>query len=357
MRYKTLSRSNQKILLSIACGLFIFSTLEAQVAGTISHQPVFQHVTAEPLVIYATVASAVEVNLVVLLFRQSGEEGYIDVEMDRTAEGWVGEIPVEYFSSDGLEYYLSATLVDESVLTFPEDNPEEAPLLVQIVPPSEPAMVPEQVEAATIAEEVEMSTGNGGILVFSPVPGSKVPFDDVMIAASLYNVDSLDVSSIRLSLDGRDVTEGCEVGIDLVVYEPPSMFPGVHQIRIEAKKTDGSLADSKSWSFTTVREAVEEAGRVEQELSYRGRINGGYSYDLIDEGNPLEVSQTAAAFSGEWRALRFKTDLKLSTEEDPFKQPRNRYRFNLTAGKYLTLNLGDFNSRISRFTLDGKRVR
>jgi len=357
MSHIALSRLNQKILLTIICGLFFLSTIKAQVTGAITHQPIYQHVSTESLVINALVSSAVDVDRVVLFFRQAGEEGYIDIEMERAAEGWYGEIFPAFFSPEGIEYYISAVLVDETLLTFPEDDPEGSPLLVQIVPPSEPEIVPEPVEVTPVSEEVVVTAEQEAILVFSPLPGAKVQFDDVMVAASLFNIDSVDIATVKVYLNGRDVTAGSEISADLVLYEPLSISPGVHQIKIEVKMPDDRLLGSRTWSFETARQLVEEVERVEREFTYRGRINGGYSYDRIDESDPLAISQTTAAFSGQWRTVNFKTDMKLTTEENPFKQARNRYRFNLNVGKYLSLKLGDFNSRISRFTLDGKRVR
>ncbi|MEE9167730.1 MAG: hypothetical protein V3U24_09785 [Candidatus Neomarinimicrobiota bacterium] len=337
----------KRIFLTSSCVILTFTSLHAQATGVITHQPVIRHTATEVLVIQADVSSPVDVERVDLFYRETGEEGFIEVEMEGTTEGWRGEIPLERLSLEGVEYFISATLVDGSVLNFPETDPQDAPVSVQISPEPEPTTV---VEAAP-------AVGVDAVIIFSPLPGARIPFDDVLIAASLFNVDSVDVSSVRLLVDGRDVTARSLVGPDLVTYEPKLLLPGRHQVRIELTALTGRPVEPKAWSFEAVREHVEKVEAVERVLTYGGRINGGYSFDEIDEGDPLAISQTTANFSGEWGPLRFKSDLKLTSEEDSFKQPRNRYRLSLEAGDYLRLKFGDFNSRLSRFTLDGKRVR
>ncbi|MFQ6673556.1 MAG: hypothetical protein ACE5GH_02075, partial [Fidelibacterota bacterium] len=330
---------------------FAVAAVRASAAGVVSHQPITQHTAEAPVVINAVVSSPVDVAGVNLFYRLAGEDGYIDVEMDRTVEGWRAEIPLDYLTPAGVEYFISATLADGTTVTFPEDDPENAPVRVDVLLPSgsQPPGQPEE----TVEVPVQPAIGEKAILIFSPVPESKVPFDAVLISASLFHIDSVDVSSVRLLVDGQDVTPRSSVGADLVIYEPASMTPGIHRVRIDVKTVDGRVVEPKVWSFVVTKKLEAE---VEREFTYRGRVNGGYSLDAI-EGKQLSIGMTAASLSGQWRGMRFKSDLKLTSEEDPFKQPRNRYRFSLDAGKYLSLSLGDFNSRISRFTLDGKRVR
>ncbi|MFQ6615265.1 MAG: hypothetical protein ACE5HZ_00670 [Fidelibacterota bacterium] len=321
----------------------IFRTLGAFQAGAITHYPVPQHTADRPLEIKATVSMATEVDRMDLFYRRADEDGFIEIEMDVVPDGWQGQIPLGYLTEEGIEYYISASLEDGTVVTFPAQDPVGSPQTVKIVMPE--ASQPEMARRETIGEEA--------ILIFSPEPGSRVPTDAVLVSVSLFHVDSVDVSSVRLAVDGQDVTSRASVGTDLVVYEPVLMPPGSHRVRLTVKTLDGRAVEPKSWSFDVTGKLEKE---VERALTYGGRINSGYSLDAI-EGQSLSIGLTSASVTGKWRGLDFKTDLKFTTEEDPFKQPRNRYQFKVDAGRYFSLNLGDFNSRLSRFTLDGKRVR
>jgi len=55
--------------------------------------------------------------------------------------------------------------------------------------------------------------------------------------------------------------------------------------------------------------------------------------------------------------MRFKTKIKLTTQENPLYQARNVYEFGLNLGEFIQLNFGDTNPRISQFTMAGKRIR
>ncbi|MCH8068570.1 MAG: hypothetical protein IID16_04775 [Candidatus Marinimicrobia bacterium] len=339
----------KKIGYLLFCIIWISLQSSVNASGVITHQPEIQHPEGEPLIIFALVSSEVEIDDVRLLYRNVEETGYIEVYLTAYGDMWRGEIPGEHLYGDGIQYFIASTLADGSMITFPADEPESSPITVEIQLPVEEPVV----EHIDTKMAVILSDGDEQILIFSPAPGSNVPYDDVYIAASLFNIDSIDIASIRITLDNQDVTRSSSVSNNLVTYEPFTMSSGKHTVRIEARTLNNQIVPPATWSFKVIKKREEE---VEREFTYSGRINGGYSLDQIED-QTLSISRTTASFSGNWRFLRFKTDAKLTSEEDPFKQPRNRFRFHLDAGRYFSMNLGDFNSRLSRFTLDGKRVR
>lgn len=323
--------------------------------GVIIHQPIMDHSSDKPIVLYATVSADQDPEDVRIMYRREGDIGFVELFMVEYNDMWRGEIPTEDLDSDILYYFIASTLTDGTVLTFPADDPENALFSINIFPP-EPIPMDTLVvtkEDTTATSFPVPGTGEGEILIFSPEPGSSVPFDDVYIALSLFNIDSVDVTSVRLLIDDRDVTASSSVSDDVVYYSSPVMSPGTHSARVELKTVQGLTVPEKRWSFNVVKKRAEE---IEREFTYRGRMNSGYSLDQI-EGEELAVGKTTVSLTGEWRWLKMKADMKITSDEDPLKQPKNRYKFSINAGKYLSLNLGDSNARLSKFTLDGKRVR
>ncbi|MBC8400436.1 MAG: TonB-dependent receptor [Candidatus Marinimicrobia bacterium] len=326
--------------------------LTALQSGAIIHQPVYEHDPGESLIIYAMVNSELAVGNLRLLYRSTGETGYIEEYMELFDDIWRGEIPQEHLSPPVAEYFLAATLVDGTILTYPETDAENAPIQINL----------DQSETGTLAVGAGTSTattkvapgGNKDILVFSPDPGATVPFDDIYIAVSLYNIQSVDQGSIRLLVDNRDVTKKAEVSSDFVAYLPAALPPGKHVVKIELQNTDGRIIPGRKWDFTVVKKTRAE---IKREFTYRGKVNGSYSRDPQGEDDYLNVYKTKASFTGDWRWLRFKTDIKLTSDEDIYKQPKNRYRLSLSMGDKLMMNFGDFSSRLSKYTLDGKRIR
>ncbi len=336
--------------------LIVFAAIPGLIAalqsGAIVHQPVYEHEPGESLIIYAMVNSETAVGNLRLLYRSAGETGYIEEYMELFDDIWRGEIPQEQLSLPAVEYFLAATLVDGTVLTYPDTDAEDAPVQINLDPSGTGILAGDPGASTTTA--ADEPGGNKDILVFSPDPGATVPFDDIYIAASLYNIQSVDPGSIRLLVDSRDVTNKAEVSSDFVAYLPTALPPGKHIVKIELRNTDGRIIPSRKWDFTVVKKSRAD---IKREFTYRGKVNGSYSRDPQGDGDYLNVYKSKASFSGDWRWLRFKTDIKLTSDEDIYKQPKNRFRLSLSMGDKLMMNFGDFSSRLSKYTLDGKRVR
>jgi len=187
--------------------------------------------------------------------------------------------------------------------------------------------------------------GQSGVLIMSPEPGSQVTGDNVLIAASLFGVSNINPSTITLLLDGKDITDQAYVDADMVSCLLDKIGPGVHEVNL----TLGGMATPKKWSFTAMLK--------DPSVNYSGRIRSSSSMDQIDD-QTLNISKLMVDFKGsayEW--FSFRTNLKMTTQENELYQPRNVYGFSLGVKDYVTLNLGDANPRLSHFTMNGKRIR
>ncbi|NQU28140.1 MAG: hypothetical protein HQ528_07630 [Candidatus Marinimicrobia bacterium] len=344
------SKFSQLILIGLMLIIISISSVSALGSGAIVHQPIYQHSPTEPLIIYTMVESNINIENVRLLFRPTGEVGYVEIYMDLYDDLWRGEIYRSYLAVPELEYFIAATLADGTILTLPEIDAEVAPFQINLSGSGPASVAGGRAQTADGRQFVEGEE----ILVFSPDPGSIVPYDDIFIAASLYNVEDVDPASIKLLVDNRDVTGSSEISADFVAYAPYSMSPGKHFVQIELNNLAGNPLPGRSWSFKVVKKTREV---IEREFSYRGKINGSYSRDPQGEGNYLDIFKTKASFTGDWRWLKFKADVKITSDEDIYKQPKNRFGLSFNVGKNMALNFGDFSSRLSKYTMDGKRIR
>ena len=187
--------------------------------------------------------------------------------------------------------------------------------------------------------------GQSGILIMSPDPESTVSGKDLLIAVSLIAKSDLDPTKVSLFLDGENITENSYIDSDILSCLIDNIEPGNHEIKLVIDETVESL----NWNFSSIID--------ESELNYNGRIQTSSSFDRIDNQN-LNINKITVNFKGtayEW--LKFKTNLKLTSQENLLDQPRNIYGFRLDVKEYLTLNIGDVNPRISHFTMNGKRIR
>ncbi|MDP7060093.1 MAG: hypothetical protein QF416_06475 [Candidatus Marinimicrobia bacterium] len=189
------------------------------------------------------------------------------------------------------------------------------------------------------------------IIVMSPEPGSKQSGEDLLIAASLYGLESVTPEIVFLYLDEEDISGKAFIDPDMVSYIPSLLTPGEHHIKLVAGKVDSVV-----WSFEIL--GKKEAIAAERStFSVGGNITSSTNLDKIEDVS-LNVNQLAVNLHGNvYKDIKFKTKLKLTSDENPLYQSRNLYGLGLTFGKYGHLNIGDSNPRLSYFTLAGKRIR
>ena len=182
------------------------------------------------------------------------------------------------------------------------------------------------------------------VLIMSPEPNSEVSDHDVLIAISTFGMRGINPNNIQLLLDGEDISDLAYMDEDMVTCLLDQLDPGLHQIQLFI---DGR--GPKTWSFTTTLR--------EPTLKYSGRIRSSSSMDQIDD-QTLNISQVMVNFKGsayEW--MKFKTNVKITTQEQALYQPRNVLGFEIALKDYATINVGDSNPRLSHFTMNGKRIR
>ncbi|MEL1236001.1 MAG: hypothetical protein VXA61_04945, partial [Candidatus Neomarinimicrobiota bacterium] len=190
---------------------------------------------------------------------------------------------------------------------------------------------------------VNLIKAQSEVLIMSPENESVVNNESVLIAASLLGVQNINSGSVRLLLDGMDVTNQAYVDSDMISCLLNDVEPGDHEINLFV---NGSPT---KWVFT--------ATAKESNLKYSGKIRSSSSMDQIDD-QTLNINKMTLDFKGsayDW--LNVRTNLKLTSQENSLYQPRNIYGLQLGLKDILTLRLGDSNPRVSHLTMNGKRIR
>ena len=190
---------------------------------------------------------------------------------------------------------------------------------------------------------ISVTIAQSEVLIMSPESESVVNNESVLVAASLLGVQKISSGSVRLLLDGMDVTNQAYVDSDMISCLLNDVEPGNHEINLFV---NGVLT---RWSFT--------ATAKESSMKYSGRIRSSSSMDQIDD-QTLNINKMTLDFKGsayDWLSMR--TNLKVTSQENSLYQPRNIYGLQLGLKDILTLRLGDSNPRMSHFTMNGKRIR
>ena len=226
------------------------------------------------------------------------------------------------------------------------------------------------------AQGTEPAEPQFSTLILSPEPGEVVPQTTSMISLSFIDpAQELDVTTVRLLLDGNDVTAGASVSGEVLVYVPPAALRrGLHNILVTARARDGSNLPATSWSFVTgpppegvspegerrppeEREGLPAWARMSGDVTVEGAMHsiGGDGADLRRQA-PAEAKawvNLGGRLGGSWRYDLYS---HLNSYESHIRQPINRFRFNLRSS-WLTVGVGDVTPRLQELMLWGRRVR
>ncbi len=333
-------------------------------------------------------------------YRSAGQSSFRYSDLRPSASGFIGEIPASVVKPPSLQYFLLALLSDQSVMSMPSRNPYGQPFEVLITAASKsseprssgkPNELParsaqpeageqqeneapksispqlfeklRQLESSMAEGEVETETPSvasaseeGPILILSPEPMSTIASDEALISASFDPSFNVVPASIRISLNGRDLTPEAEISSFLVSLNPGKLKSGEYRVAISATDDSGQKIGPVSWRFQVEAHSSGEASETAQR---RRLASGAVFVDTQHEkfnNAPFDNNSLGGNLEGQNGLLSYRADLFLTSLEDRAFQPR--HRFAVTAGvPMLTVTLGDATPYLNDLVLWGRRVR
>ena len=296
-----------------------------------------------------------------ILYRLAGQVGYLEQSMTIGNVKLSGDLPGEIIGAPGVEYVIVVSLKDGGLVAYPlSDDPLSDPQFVSV-------------SEASIASLAQGNTDNfGELIILTPDPGSVMAFGEPMIVAvSLFNLENVDINSVRVSFDNVDVTAYSLITTDLITYKPDALSAGKHNIFMEVSNIYGVRLSSTSWSFN-----VQSQAQQIFDMSVNGNLNLSNRSDVINislsnvdsviSGDTISVpvyspssqSVSRADFSTninfDWAKVKIFGNL--TSKEDPTRQPQNRYGIKVRTS-WLKYAYGDETPMMNRLALWGKRVR
>jgi len=345
------------LLVGLGASVYAF-----QSNGEIIHIPPQEAIEGSNLNIEAIYTGNVnDIVVAKILYRLAGQVGFLEETMLLGDIKLTGDLPGQVIGAPGIEYVIVVTLKGGELVAFPASND----------PLSDPQFVP--VTEPSLADSNPGGRFNiGELIILTPNPAAVLPFGEPMIiAVSLFNLDNVDINSVRISFDNVDVTAYSLITTDLLTYKPNALSAGKHNIFIEVSNIYGVRLSSTSWSFN-----VQSQAQQIFDMSVNGNLNLGTRSDLINISlseevsvigtdtvsipvfTPTSQSVSRADFSTninfDW--AKVKIFANLTTQEDEALQPQNRYGIKVRTS-WLKYAYGDETPMMNRLALWGKRVR
>lgn len=362
-----------KAIALLIAGLFftlwmgVAKAQEDKTPPRIIHVPVLLAEQGEEISIEAVVTDDESgVLSVTLYYRRVGEEFYDSVEMSPFYDSYTEHIPGPYVIPEGVEYYIVALDVAGNEATVPEMSPEDNPFRISVTP-----------VAALEEAPIVVSGSPPEVVILSPEVGERLGPAEVVIATSLYDKEQdIDLKSIRLEVDGQDVTEEAQITLELIIYVPKRRLPpGEHTVTVEVMDLAGNRPLPTSWHFYVeeikrrVPAILKLSGNIDLSLK-RDRVTGD-SLAVARRNEPLWTNTGRLKLVGgygwfKWTGLAFITTDETrwkrtlfswkETDKTAWEQPRDRYTLDLST-PYLKLTFGDTRPYFSPLVLWGQRVR
>ncbi|HHE39407.1 MAG TPA: hypothetical protein ENL20_12690, partial [Candidatus Cloacimonetes bacterium] len=275
-----------------------------------------------------------EIDKIYVYFREAGTLTYYEQEMMkgtetdpyfRTALNDASEYTTE------LEYYFEIVDVNELRTSFPEMQPQINPFKVAFEKPQ---------------------SFSDSFVRLSPDEELSDLTEDFIVAISYFSIaDEVEEGSIKLTLNGEDITENAKISKNLILYKDLNKLPGNYTYQVSAALKNGKTINSEKW-FTKIKEV-----KFEMPWNLTGNAVGtyyGYSESVDDEtgheGNLL------INLSGSQNWLRTKLKLFISSLETKYAQPVNRYKISFLT-PHFDLIAGDHSPDYGSFVLNNKNIR
>jgi|TARA_Y100000310_G_scaffold322896_1_gene382540 hypothetical protein len=305
------------------------------------HTPPSNGIIGQDLTLYAATLETTNPVGATLYYRLPGGESYLEITFRKSGFNWEATIPGFGLTEDGLEYVVAFKFSDGKIASFPLEDPFNQPHFLQIFPPED------QPEIGVFGE-----LPAADVLILSPEPNEVLDQNSILIAASFFNANKVDVSTVHLLVDGVDVSLSMLLEGGILSYDPGVMSMGIHTAEIKMKDIDNQDVAPLIWSFTIGKKTTE----ITNLFKYGGRVNSRISVEEV-AGIPLNIAEVIGDISFDVQWAKLTTDLRLTTRESQYLQPQNRFGTQFTFGNFLDLDVGDFYPQFNPFMIDGKHVR
>jgi hypothetical protein len=329
----------RRLLLLSMYALAALSIAVAQTTPLITRVTTPLALEKRPLSVSAEMSKSTGVARVLLYYRSYGENEYKELEMLVAGRVATATIPDVAVLPPYIEYYIEARLDNDKTETFPVQNAQANPQRIAVK-----AADPKDLE----------------VRILSPEPGETVDVEELVVAISFfYASENVKPEATKIFLDGTDVTAKAVLSDDVLLYSPKSagqpMSLGSHRLRIELYDTQGKLYHTLESSFN----ASTAAAIAAEEVRFQTLIDGQAEYrneNIQSIGTNTTYIRGDLRLNGSYSWLGFGATTHIDNQEDPSRQPQNRYLLYANTS-ILSIQVGDAYPKFPSYIVSGKRVR
>jgi hypothetical protein len=245
-----------------------------------------------------------------------------------------------------IEYYFTANRQNGSVFTYPQSNPEQNPIFVNIT------------ETQEKETNVTGSVNKIDFTILSPLPDEAIAAEDVLVAITLFYDEDQEVNpnGFKLYFKGTDVTSKAEITPYLITYAPEMVKPGDQKVRLtyQADSTSKEKVITR-WAFPVKDPSKIEVQAFSSDNRFDARVElSARSQSYSDDQTDIFTGKTRV--NGKQGMFRYSVNGFITSQEDSRLQPQNRYGVELYAGDFFEIQAGHIYPKLSPLSISGNRV-
>ena len=288
--------------------IFILISFSFIFTQSILHVPIEECNESNPVLIEAFIdLPEYEIKKVSLFFRKKGDVKYIELPMFKIDVQYLGEIPPNFVTLKGLEYFIIVDTYNMGFVGLPNIDPPNNPFLIL-------GNKKREVASNYLLDEL-----NPNYTILSPEPNSRVIEEDVMISVSYFEMDNIDIEKVRVYLNEVDVSKLVEFRYNHFVFYPQGDIKGLNNVEVVLVDDFQIEYNPIRWSFTAISE--DEISIFD--LKQSGKFKTNYSNSIVDTTRLAETT-TDFIYNAKFDWLEFKANFHLN-ESVLYKQ-RQIYR-------------------------------
>jgi len=331
-----------KIIKAVACVTFLILVLNLP-ALVVNHIPPASLEPNQETEIKVEILEGLsDVEAAEAMYRISGTAVYNSVKLEPenlNSPMMRAYLPVPSGTDEAYEYYFRFTLKSGEVQTYPLLEAEIHPFVVQT-----------EVKAGNLSRDFILLSDETSI-------SAK---DGYTLAVSWFALEGLlDKESIKIFVNGKDVTKRAYIGENMLLYREGSPKPGTYKAYITVKTIQGAEIYSNTWTV----EVKPSANITNLPLNLRGNWNAGTNITATANdkeastfGSDTDDGWTSLNLSADYEKLKLQAQTYISTLQQEDKQNVNRFLLGASFPFWDTY-AGDYTPYLSNLTMHDKNIR
>ena len=278
---------------------------------------------------------------VILYYKSNNQIAYLQKKMVHSQDNFFhATIPKEYVTTNGINYYVLLELTNNSIYSFPYNNPIENPINIEV-------------NSVIDNKRTKSKLNSAGAQILSPAPNARVYKEDLLISLSYFKLKNIDNTKTKIFLNNRDITNKVTFYDNYFIYKPDFILDGRYNVDVVFFDKYNRELPVFKWGFTVI--SKDRLQGLSTLFSHNGKITNNYSKNNTGS-ELLSTNNLNIDYRVNFDFLKIRNKFKISSESNEFEQDKNRYLVSIKA-PYVNLQLGDSYPSINQYVLNGYRVR